>query len=82
MSVMFGPGPDIPQHRTARLIWRCDPQRSLGEKAGCPSNCIAQNQLPYSTVEYDPKNFPEDTWVVFPCELHGNLFAAYPDVPN
>lgn len=41
---------------------------------------MAWNRLPYGTVEFNPKNFPEDTWVLVPCEKHADLFMGYPDV--
>jgi hypothetical protein len=70
---------DIPKHRYAKLIWQCDPERSTDGEAVCPSNCIAANLLPYSTVEFDPTKFPEDTWVLYACEKHADSFKSYPD---
>jgi len=48
-------------------------------RLGEPSNCMAYNSLPYTTVEFDPKNFPANTWMLVPCEKHSALFESYPD---
>jgi len=80
VGVSFGPGPRLPQYRTARLLWICDPIKTADPEAGCPSNCAAMNRLPYTVIEYDPKNFPEDTWVLVPCEKHADRFESFPDV--
>lgn len=71
-----------PKYRTAQMLWLCDPARSSDPEEGCPSNCIAQNHLPYTTVEFEPKNFPEDAWILVPCDEHRHLFTSYPDVPT
>ncbi len=71
---------EVPKYRSARMMWICDPVNSEDPEAGCPSNCLATNLLPYSTIEFDPKNFPEDTWVFYPCEKHADTFRSYPDV--
>jgi len=47
-----------------------------------PSNCVAHNFLPYETVEFEARNFPEDSWIPSPCESHRDLFAGYPDPPE
>ncbi len=69
-----------PEYRSARMLWICDPVNSADPNGDCPSNCMAWNRLPYGTVEFNPKNFPEDTWVLVPCEKHADLFMGYPDV--
>ncbi len=60
-------------------MWICDPVRSTDLEAGCPSNCIAQNRLPYTTLEFNAKNFPNDTWILVPCDQHRDWFDDYPD---
>jgi len=71
---------DLPKYRSARMMWICDPVRSKDPEAGCPSNCLATNLLPYTVIEYDPEKFPEDSWVLVPCEKHADSFRNYPDV--
>lgn len=68
-----------PKVRAANMLWMCDPVRSSDPEEGCPSNCVAQNYLPYITIEYEARNFPEDSWTIVPCERHSSLFRNCPD---
>ena len=79
VRVAFGPGRGVPQYRTATMTWMCTLIDESDAGATGPLSCFAYNQLPYSTVEFDPKNFPAQTWVIYPCLKHGELFATYPD---
>lgn len=53
-------------------MWMCCPGTSV---------CSALNQLPYETVEYEPSNFPQNTWILSACAKHAELFEGFPDVP-
>lgn len=71
--VMWGPDVKVPDHRVARWLWLCD-EAGVVNEGECPDNCSAHNLLPYSTVEFDPYNFPEGTWVLSPCDKHSRIF--------
>lgn len=62
------------------MQWICDPEKTR-DATQCPRNCMAWNRLPYETVEFDAKSFPQDTWEIVPCDIHVGLFASYPDAP-
>ena len=80
VSVSYGPETIVPEHRMARMMWTCDPLATV-EADPCvrPSNCAGANLLPYSTIEFDPYNFPEETWIIVPCERHSPVFSSYPE---
>ena len=63
------------------MLWMCaGPVDHDDSEEECPSNCVAQNELPYTTLAYDAASFPDDTWILVPCEKHSEIFAAFPDV--
>jgi len=74
---MWGPDIKIPEHRIAQWIWLCDAGGI--ENDACPDNCCAQNLLPYEAVEFDPYKFPEEAWVLSPCQKHTDSFVDYPN---
>ncbi len=62
------------------MLWMCEGPSDRDElDKDCPSNCVAQNKLPYEMLAYDAASFPDDTWILVPYEKHRELFATFPD---
>jgi hypothetical protein len=75
VRVMYGPEQQLPDRRSAHLLWICE--QLAGDS--CPDNCWASNSLPYEPAVFSIEEFPADTWAFIPCRRHVDLFSDLPD---
>ena len=69
--VQFGTPDD--RSRYAFLTWACFASNgqvgTIANASGCPPACVA-----YNTIPYESDVFPDDNWMLEPCDLHKKLF--------